>query len=178
MAVRSSATGEDALDASFAGQYGTVLDVEGPERLREAVEECLSSLDSARAVAYRHEQTHLERVRMSVVVQRMVDAAAAGVLFTADPVSGRRNCLIVETVAGRGEKLVSGEVTPDHYTLTRQGEVLATQLQSRDSAADPRVAEGVGRGRRGGGAGLRHTHGLWSGPWARTACSTGCRLAR
>ncbi len=146
VAVRSSATGEDALDASFAGQYGTVLDVEGPERLRKAVEECLSSLDSARAVAYRQEQTHLERVRMSVVVQRMVDAAAAGVLFTADPVSGRRNCLIVETVAGRGEKLVSGQVTPDHYTLSRQGEVLAFQQRSKVALLTPELLKELAEG--------------------------------
>jgi phosphohistidine swiveling domain-containing protein len=137
VAVRSSATGEDALDASFAGQYGTVLDVEGLERLREAIDECLSSLDSVRAVSYRQEQTHLENVSMSVVVQCMVDAAAAGVLFTADPVSGRRNCLIVETVAGRGEQLVSGQVTPDHFTLTRAGEVLASQQLSKSPLLTP-----------------------------------------
>ncbi len=131
VAVRSSATGEDAADASFAGQYNTVLDVEGPERLREAVDHCLSSLDNVRAVSYRHDQTHLSQVRMSVVVQCMVDAAAAGVLFTADPVSGRRDCLIVETVAGKGEKLVSGEVTPDHYTLSKLGDVLAVQRQTK-----------------------------------------------
>jgi phosphohistidine swiveling domain-containing protein len=132
VAVRSSATGEDALDASFAGQYGTVLDVRGLERLRKAIDECLLSLDSVRAVAYRNEQAHLASVCMSVVIQCMVDAAAAGVLFTADPVSGRRNCLIVETVAGRGEKLVSGQVTPDHYTVTREGEVLAAQQRSKN----------------------------------------------
>jgi pyruvate,water dikinase len=129
VAVRSSALGEDAHEASFAGQYRTLLDVEGLEQLREAIEQCLSSLHSDRAAAYRHEQTELEDVSMSVVVQRMVDAAAAGVLFTADPVSGRRNCLIIDAVPGTGEKLVAGEVTPDHYVLSRDGEVLAMQRQ-------------------------------------------------
>ncbi len=130
VAVRSSAQGEDSQEASFAGQYQTVLNVEGLPALREAIERCLSSLHSARAVAYRQEQTRLRDVCMGVVVQRMVDAAAAGVLFTADPVSGRRSCLIVDAVPGTGEKLVSGQVTPDHYTLARGGEVLAARLKS------------------------------------------------
>jgi phosphoenolpyruvate synthase/pyruvate phosphate dikinase len=89
VAVRSSAVGEDSAEASFAGQYRTLLDVGGLEELEGAVEQCLSSLYSARAVFYRREQTRLADVSMCVVVQRMVDAAAAGVLFTADPVSGR-----------------------------------------------------------------------------------------
>ncbi len=130
VAVRSSAQGEDSAEASFAGQYRTLLDVEGLEALRKAIEQCLSSLHSARAVTYRQEQTRLAEVRMGVVVQRMVDAVAAGVLFTADPVSGRRNCLIVDAVPGTGEKLVSGQVTPDHYSLSRGGEVLAARLRS------------------------------------------------
>lgn len=130
VAVRSSAQGEDSQEASFAGQYGTLLDVEGLGELARAIEECLSSLGSARAVAYRQGQTNLEDVSMCVVVQRMVDAAVAGVLFTADPVSGRRDCLIVDAVPGTGEKLVAGQVTPDHYTLSRDGELLAAQARS------------------------------------------------
>jgi rifampicin phosphotransferase len=137
VAVRSSATGEDAADASFAGQYNTVLEVEGPEQLRAAVEDCLASLDNVRAVAYREQQTHSADGRMSVVVQRMVDAASAGVLFTADPVSGRRDCLIVESVAGKGEQLVSGQVTSDHYRLSKEGEVLAVQQQSQVALLTP-----------------------------------------
>lgn len=133
VAVRSSATGEDAADASFAGQYNTTLDVEGLDHLRAAVDDCLSSLDNLRATAYRHDQAHQTLGHMSVVVQRMVNAVAAGVVFTADPVSGRRNCLIVEVVAGKGEKLVSGEATPDHYTLSRQGDILAMEWQSGEA---------------------------------------------
>jgi phosphohistidine swiveling domain-containing protein len=137
VAVRSSAQGEDSQEASFAGQYRTLLDVEGPEELRKAIEECLSSLHDARAVTYRQEQTRLTHVSMCVVVQRMVDAAAAGVLFTADPVSGRRNCLIVDAVPGTGEKLVSGRVTPDHYTLSRGGEVLGARPRSETPLLRP-----------------------------------------
>ncbi|MBN1629482.1 MAG: hypothetical protein JW990_06955, partial [Thermoleophilia bacterium] len=130
MAVRSSALGEDSSEASFAGQYRTLLDVEGLAQLESAIEQCLSSLYSDRAVSYRRQQTQTADLSMSVVVQCMVDAVAAGVLFTADPVSGRRNCMIVDVVPGTGERLVSGEVTPDHYVLSRDGEILATQLRA------------------------------------------------
>lgn len=129
VAVRSSAQGEDSPEASFAGQYRTVLDVEGVDELSEAVEQCLVSLSGARAVTYKQHQTLSVDVSMSVIVQRMVDAAVAGVLFTADPVSGRRNCLIVDAVPGAGEKLVGGEITPDHYVLSRDGEILAAHLR-------------------------------------------------
>lgn len=137
VAVRSSALGEDSSEASFAGQYGTLLDVDGLDQLEDAIEHCLSSLHSDRADFYRKHQTGLTDIVMSVVVQRMVDAAAAGVMFTADPVSGRRNCLIVDVVPGRGETLVSGEVTPDHYVLSRDGDVLAAQLGAETPPKSP-----------------------------------------
>jgi phosphohistidine swiveling domain-containing protein len=138
VAVRSSAQGEDSHEASFAGQYQTVLDVEGFAALQEAIEQCLLSLHSARAITYREEQTRLSDVSMCVVVQRMVDASAAGVLFTADPVSGRRNCLMVDAVPGTGEKLVGGQVTPDHFTVSRSGEVLAAKPTSGAPLLQPR----------------------------------------
>jgi len=137
VAVRSSAQGEDALDASFAGQYRTLLDVKGLDGLSKAIEHCLASLHDTRAVAYKQHQTRLADVAMSVVVQRMVDAVAAGVLFTADPVSGRRNCMVVDVVPGTGERLVSGMVTPDHYVLSREGESLLTQLRGEAPSQAP-----------------------------------------
>lgn len=117
VAVRSSALGEDGEDASFAGQYETILNVSGETELREAVFDCIRSLHSKRADSYNQSQGHVEEVRMCVVVQRMVDASAAGVLFSADPVSGRHDRLIIDAVEGLGEALVSGESTPDHYEL-------------------------------------------------------------
>jgi phosphohistidine swiveling domain-containing protein len=124
VAVRSSALDEDAGDASFAGQYETVLNVQGEPALRQAVTRCLASLDSVRAGAYREQRAGHDEQRMCVVVQRMVDARAAGVLFTVDPVSGRRQLAVVDAVLGLGETLVSGERTPDHYELRRSdGEV-------------------------------------------------------
>ena len=114
VAVRSSALGEDGSDSSFAGLYETVLNVEGDEALTQAVERCVASLHSARAQAYQ-QQKALPETRMCVVVQRMVDASAAGVLFSADPVSGRHDRLVIDAVKGLGEALVSGDQTPDHY---------------------------------------------------------------
>ena len=114
VAVRSSALGEDGSDHSFAGLYETVLDVEGEDALFEAINRCVESLDSHRASEYRQHQDSDES-SMCVVVQRMVDAQAAGVLFSVDPVSGRHDRLVIDAVAGLGEALVSGDETPDHY---------------------------------------------------------------
>jgi pyruvate,water dikinase len=128
VAVRSSAIGEDSAGASFAGQYETVLDVRGESALAAAVERCLDSLESDRAAAYQSEHGEDsgsdQPIAMSVVVQRMVDARVAGVLFTADPVSGRRDRPVIDSVAGLGEALVSGHATPDHYELDRSGATL------------------------------------------------------
>jgi len=131
VAVRSSAIGEDGKGFSFAGQYDTQLNVEGEEALREAVEKCLSSLHGTRARAYRdgsRVKKDIGAVSMSVVVQRMVDARAAGVLFTVDPLLGRRDRIIVDAVKGLGESLVSGRTTPDHYHLSRQGKTVKREL--------------------------------------------------
>jgi pyruvate,water dikinase len=132
VAVRSSATGEDSGDASFAGQYETVLNVEGTEALRAAIEDCLRSLENARATAYRDEKTDQGDVQMNVVVQQMVDARAAGVLFTVNPVNARRDQVVVDAVAGLGEALVSGHATPDHWLLGRDGSAFASEVHGDD----------------------------------------------
>lgn len=129
VAVRSSAFGEDSAQVSFAGQYETVLDVEGADALRSAVERCLRSVDNRRSAAYRAEKFEHGDAMMCVVVQRMVDARVAGVLFTANPVNARRDQIVVDAVAGLGEALVSGKVTPDHWLLSRDGTVLRCELQ-------------------------------------------------
>jgi phosphohistidine swiveling domain-containing protein len=128
VAVRSSALGEDGVEASFAGQYETLLDVEGITELEQAIRQCVASLDSARATAYQAQQSDLGEVQMCVVVQRMVDAASAGVLFSADPVSGRHDRLVIDAVQGLGEALVSGESTPDHYELAVDNTLVASDL--------------------------------------------------
>jgi rifampicin phosphotransferase len=132
VAVRSSAIGEDSSGASFAGQYETILDVEGITALQKAIDLCLASVQNERASAYRDQKTNLgtlfkESVPMAIVVQEMVDARCAGVLFTAEPVSNRRDHIVIDAVPGTGEKLVSGEVTPDHYVFDRSSNKMITK---------------------------------------------------
>ena len=118
VAVRSSATAEDLPEASFAGQQDTILDVAGEDAVVDAVRRCWASLWNERAIAYRASHGVGDAgLRVAVVVQRMVDARAAGVLFTADPITGRRRRAAVDAVRGLGERLVSGAVNPDHYLV-------------------------------------------------------------
>ncbi len=130
-AVRSSALDEDGTEASFAGQYESVLNVSGREEMAAAITHCLASAQSERATAYRDERTDTNEPApvMPLVVQRMVDARAAGVCFTADPVTNRRARLVLDSVAGLGEALVSGQASPDHDELARRnGRWEPTQL--------------------------------------------------
>src|SRR5919107_653576 len=118
VAVRSSATAEDLPTASFAGQQDTYLNVVGADAVLDAVRRCWGSLWTDRAVAYRREAgVDPAGVPLAVVVQRMVDAQVAGVLFTADPVSGRRTRAVVDASPGLGEAVVSGAVNPDHLAV-------------------------------------------------------------
>src|SRR5438094_8203919 len=118
VAVRSSATAEDLPGASFAGQQDSYLDVSGEEGLLDAIRRCWASLWNERAVAYRHANgVDNTTASLAVVVQEMVDASAAGVLFTADSVTGQRRHAAIDAVAGLGEKLVAGAVDPDHYAV-------------------------------------------------------------
>ncbi len=114
VAVRSSATAEDLPEASFAGQQDTYLNIIGEDALLAAVKRCWGSLWTARAMAYRHRQGILpDQVSLAVVVQIMVPATAAGVMFTVDPVSGQRDELVINATWGLGEALVAGRVNPD-----------------------------------------------------------------
>ncbi len=121
VAVRSSAVAEDSEAASYAGQQETYLFVEGAEEVCRRVVDCWASFFSERALFYRSEKGSLDDLRMAVVVQEMVDPEKSGVIFTVDPVRRRRDRMIVESVRGIGEQVVSGEVTPDQYTLDRKG---------------------------------------------------------
>ncbi len=126
VAVRSSATAEDLPGASFAGQQDTYLDVTGIDDVLDAVHRCWASLWTDRAVAYRAAQDiDGSAVALAVVVQRMVDAASAGVLFTADPVTGRRRQAVLDAARGLGDAVVSGTVDPDHFVVdTATGRIL------------------------------------------------------
>jgi pyruvate,water dikinase len=118
VAVRSSATAEDLPWASFAGQQDTYLNVVGADAVLDAVRRCWASLWTARAVEYRRrEGIDPGEVALAVVVQELVDAEAAGVLFTADPVTGATDRMVVNAAWGLGESLVGGGVTPDELVL-------------------------------------------------------------
>ncbi|BCJ68265.1 PEP/pyruvate-binding domain-containing protein [Polymorphospora rubra] len=151
VAVRSSATAEDLPDASFAGQHATVLSVTGLTDLLDAIEVCRDSLDSERVVSYRA-ASGVGAAAMAVVVQRMVDAAVAGVLFTANPVTGSRAEMVVDAAPGPGAALVDGAVTADHYVL-RDGDPAADQNipHDGDPAADQNIPhDGDPAAERGG----------------------------
>ena len=118
VAVRSSATAEDLPTASFAGQQDTYLHVIGTEAVVDAVRRCWASLWTDRAVVYRATNGIDHRaVRLAVVVQQMVDAEIAGVMFTANPVTGRRRQAVIDASPGLGEAVVSGAVNPDHFVV-------------------------------------------------------------
>jgi phosphohistidine swiveling domain-containing protein len=132
VAVRSSAVGEDSVEASFAGQYETILDVEGVAALRAAVDRCLHSVSNTRATIYREDHLEGQPTHMSVIVQRMVDTRAAGVLFTVNPVNGRRDQLVIDAVRGLGDVLVSGLARPDHWLMSRDGTVTDREIQGSE----------------------------------------------
>lgn len=120
VAVRSSATAEDLADASFAGQQDTILNVTTADELVAAIQQCWDSLHSDRAVAYRaalSEEPDDAALSMGVVVQVMVDAVAAGVLFTANPVTGLRSQQVLDATAGLGDVVVDGSVDAEHAEL-------------------------------------------------------------
>ena len=121
VAVRSSATAEDLPGASFAGQQDTFLNVEGEEEVLLKVKKCWSSLFTPRAIFYRQEKgINHDKVLMSVVVQKMVNAKAAGVMFTMHPVTGEGDKIVIEGSWGLGEAVVSGSVTPDTYVVDKK----------------------------------------------------------
>ena len=142
-AVRSSATAEDLPTASFAGQQDTYLNVVGPAAILQHVSRCWASLFTERAVTYRQRSGIDHRtVQMAVIVQQMVVARAAGILFTADPVTSNRRIASVEASFGLGEALVSGLVNGDVYQV-RDGEVVAKTVGSKQFAIYPAPAGGT-----------------------------------
>ncbi|MFE9004370.1 rifamycin-inactivating phosphotransferase [Streptomyces sp. NPDC007875] len=142
-AVRSSATAEDLPTASFAGQQDTYLNVVGPTAIFQHISRCWASLFTERAVTYRRRSGIDHRtVHMAVVVQRMVFPHAAGILFTADPVTGNRKVATVDAGFGLGEALVSGLVNPDVFTV-RHGEIVARTIAAKQRAVHALPAGGT-----------------------------------
>ena len=143
VAVRSSATAEDLPDMSFAGQQDTFLNVIGEAALLKAVVDCWSSLWTARAIGYRA-RNHIpnDDVALAVVVQAMVPSEASGVLFTANPLNGKRAEMVIDATLGLGEALVSGLVEPDQYIIAAGGTILQKTLGNKAT---------IIRGQAGGG---------------------------
>ncbi|WP_375481426.1 phosphoenolpyruvate synthase [uncultured Mycobacterium sp.] len=126
VAVRSSATGEDGRDASFAGMNRTITNVTGADALVEAVTRCWESLFTPRVITYRATRGFTSDPAMAVVVQQMIASEAAGVAFTSDPSTGADDHLVIEAAFGQGEVVVSGKVEPDTYVVSKDS------LQVRD----------------------------------------------
>ncbi len=134
VAVRSSATAEDLPEASFAGQQATFLNVEGEKDVVKAVQDCWASLFGARAIFYRAEQgfDHF-KVGIAVPVQRMVQSASSGVMFTLDPTTSNLDVITIEAVLGLGEMIVSGDVTPDHYLVEKKSmKITVKQIKKQE----------------------------------------------
>jgi rifampicin phosphotransferase len=139
VAVRSSATAEDLPGLSFAGQYESYLNVRGESALLAAVRRCWDSLWTARAISYRLRNGVDQRaVAMAVVVQRLVLSEASGVLFTANPTTGDRDEVVINASFGLGEAVVSGDVTPDRYVLSKPSrEVKEVSIGAKESMVLP-----------------------------------------
>lgn len=121
VAVRSSAVDEDGTDASFAGQHETFLNISGVAALSDAIRDCWVSFHTPHAIEYRRKQgLPIEGVRVAVLVQQLVVADVSAVVFTADPVTGDRDQVVINASWGLGESIVGGTVTPDTYRVRKR----------------------------------------------------------
>ena len=151
VAVRSSATAEDLPGASFAGQQDTYLWIRGVDDLLERTKRCISSLYTARAIAYRARNGFRHGdVAIAVGVQKMANAYCAGVMFTLNPSNGDRSSIVIDSNFGFGESVVSGEVTPDHFVVNKVSlEIVERTVSTKtvahilDSKAQRTIAQDV-----------------------------------
>ncbi|MEO8611031.1 MAG: PEP/pyruvate-binding domain-containing protein [Chloroflexota bacterium] len=150
VAVRSSATAEDLPGLAFAGQQDTYLNIMGEEAVLKAVKQCWGSLWTARAIAYRTRNHILPKdVALAVVIQTMVASESSGVVFTANPLTGRRDEMVIDASFGLGEAIVSGQVEPDHYAVNSQTWMITERkLGAKAMAIIPRSGGGTEHTRR------------------------------
>ncbi|HEV2010567.1 MAG TPA: PEP/pyruvate-binding domain-containing protein [Candidatus Limnocylindria bacterium] len=143
VAVRSSAIGEDGGESSFAGQHETILNVRGVDAIVDAVRRCWRSASSDRAVAYRKERGVTDRPRVAVLVQELVPADAAAIVFSADPVTGDRETLVIDATVGLGEAIAAGTTTPDTYAVRKADLAMLkrTLAGARPALTDEQVRE-------------------------------------
>jgi len=134
VAVRSSATAEDLPDASFAGQQETFLNIIGADHILEAAKKCWSSLWTARAIGYRLRQgiSH-EGIALAIVVQRLINAEVAGILFTVNPIDGNKAHALISASWGLGDAVVGGRVTPDEYVVDKDsGQIISREVADKE----------------------------------------------
>jgi rifampicin phosphotransferase len=144
VAVRSSATAEDLPEMSFAGQQETYLNMRGEAMVLDAIRRCWASLWTARAISYRaRHKIAPQDVSLAVVVQELVPADAAGILFTANPLTGAREQVMINAAWGLGEAIVSGQVTPDTVVVDKASETITQQEISEKSVMTVRTLEGT-----------------------------------
>ncbi|HZU00368.1 MAG TPA: PEP/pyruvate-binding domain-containing protein, partial [Ktedonobacteraceae bacterium] len=144
VAVRSSATAEDLPGMSFAGQQETYLNIRGETRVLDAVKRCWASLWTARAIGYRARQGIAPQdVSLAVVVQELVPADASGILFTADPMTGSRDKVMLNAAWGLGEAIVGGQVTPDTIVVDKATGAITTQEINDKEIMTVRTPEGT-----------------------------------
>ncbi len=144
VAVRSSATAEDLPEMSFAGQQETYLNIRGAAMVLDAVKRCWASLWTARAIGYRaHHSIAPQDVSLAVVVQELVSADASGILFTANPLTGDRDQVVINAAWGLGEAIVGGQVTPDTFALDRASEKIVRQEIAEKSVMTVCTPEGT-----------------------------------
>lgn len=144
VAIRSSATAEDLPDASFAGQQDTYLNIQGENEVLAAVKRCWASLWTARAIAYRMKNDiKQELVALAVVVQKLAFSDASGVMFTLNPINGRRIEMIINAAWGLGEAVVSNLVTPDTIVVDKNDERIITYAVSNKEIMTVRTSDGT-----------------------------------
>ncbi len=151
VAVRSSATAEDLGNASFAGQQETFLNIHTEKSLIKSIKLCFASLFFGRAILYReHHGFSSKNVRIAVVIQEMVNAKKAGVMFTANPVNHKKGEIVVESVSGLGESLVSGRVTPNFYLIDKKkGSLIEERIALKEAKLSNEELTGIiGLGKR------------------------------
>ena len=148
VAVRSSACAEDSEEASYAGQQDSYLNVDGLAAVLSKIVECWLSFFADRAVFYRAEKGSLNDVAMAVIVQKMIDSKKSGVLFTVDPVQGRKDRMVVEAAFGLGENVVDGRQTPDHYVLDRKGTLKRSRVVGKQALDEKELKQLADLGRK------------------------------
>ena len=142
-AVRSSAVSEDGLSASFAGQFETYLHLNGYPAIKDAILKCIEASRSDRVHEYVTNLSEDADLRISVILQNMVNAKVAGVVFTADPVTGRRDQIVINAVKGHGEDLVSGVKDAIHYKIYRSGSTIGDQVKKQGDLLSPDHIRGI-----------------------------------